>query len=358
MSTDTIDSLARALDLVDIELRTQLGFDVPPTPHSALESLFTSMETVSELLERPQRSAFDGPGTTPDLVTRSLRIQAELRKGIATWRIMRVRQLNMALARLAATDSVTALRRQACSESVRTLGYGISVFSVVQDNGWTITEWHPRPTTPQDPLFVAWSESPAEHEAYTENAVILARDEPTTAPRIRSILATSTYFVSPVATAEQRLALLHWAHPRVEILDFVEIEVLRVFATAVALVHERNDAIERNRQQRSSIKETARLLAMLADSIPCDVAEIDTRFDAEGPRTLREPDAPLTSLEALLTAREREVFRLLVAGASNSDIAEQLVISVETVKSHVKKVLRKVGAVNRSEVVSLHLRQR
>ena len=53
-------------------------------------------------------------------------------------------------------------------------------------------------------------------------------------------------------------------------------------------------------------------------------------------------------VDELHTEREREVLELMVAGATNSTIAERLVITEGTVKSHVKHILRKLGAVNRS----------
>ncbi|MBD0860359.1 hypothetical protein IA539_03935 [Gordonia sp. zg691] len=53
-----------------------------------------------------------------------------------------------------------------------------------------------------------------------------------------------------------------------------------------------------------------------------------------------------------LTVREREVFELLVTGMSNRGIADHLVLSVETVRSHVKRLLRKAGAANRAELIS------
>jgi DNA-binding NarL/FixJ family response regulator len=42
-------------------------------------------------------------------------------------------------------------------------------------------------------------------------------------------------------------------------------------------------------------------------------------------------------------------------GASNASIGEALVISQATVKSHVRHILRKLGAGNRTEAVSLFL---
>ncbi|MGQ4600934.1 LuxR C-terminal-related transcriptional regulator [Nocardia sp. R6R-6] len=53
-----------------------------------------------------------------------------------------------------------------------------------------------------------------------------------------------------------------------------------------------------------------------------------------------------------LTDREIDVLRLILTGASNSVIAEELVITIDTVKSHVKRVLRKLGAGNRAELIA------
>jgi DNA-binding NarL/FixJ family response regulator len=53
-----------------------------------------------------------------------------------------------------------------------------------------------------------------------------------------------------------------------------------------------------------------------------------------------------------LTAREWEVLDLLCESRSTEEIAATLVLSVETVRSHVKHILRKLGASSRAEVVA------
>jgi DNA-binding CsgD family transcriptional regulator/GAF domain-containing protein len=61
---------------------------------------------------------------------------------------------------------------------------------------------------------------------------------------------------------------------------------------------------------------------------------------------------PSVSEGSMLTRRELEVLRLMAAGDTNGRIGRRLVISEGTVKSHVKHILRKLGAANRAEAVS------
>jgi DNA-binding NarL/FixJ family response regulator len=59
---------------------------------------------------------------------------------------------------------------------------------------------------------------------------------------------------------------------------------------------------------------------------------------------------------APLTAREREILDLIVAGCSNAEIAKRLYITIGTVKTHVRNILNKLSVDDRTQAAVLALR--
>ncbi|KUL24217.1 helix-turn-helix transcriptional regulator [Streptomyces regalis] len=74
---------------------------------------------------------------------------------------------------------------------------------------------------------------------------------------------------------------------------------------------------------------------------------------AVGARLLRRLRPSARGLPPSLTARERQVLEHIASGLSNMEIAEELTISVRTVKHHVTNVLMKPGARDRAHAVSM-----
>jgi NarL family two-component system response regulator LiaR len=69
-------------------------------------------------------------------------------------------------------------------------------------------------------------------------------------------------------------------------------------------------------------------------------------------RATTQPPAPGHDL----TERERAVLALMVEGLNNTEIAEKLVVSPSTIKSHVSHILRKLEVTSRTEAAALAVR--
>ncbi|WP_433225244.1 response regulator [Actinomadura formosensis] len=92
------------------------------------------------------------------------------------------------------------------------------------------------------------------------------------------------------------------------------------------------------------VRVVARGDALLAPAVTRRlIAEFASRI------TARPPAAELS----VLTGREREVLELVAAGLSNEEIAGRLVLSPATAKTHVSRILAKLGARDRAQLVVL-----
>ena len=77
-----------------------------------------------------------------------------------------------------------------------------------------------------------------------------------------------------------------------------------------------------------------------------------TRRLIESFRSAARHGAGLRPIHGPLTAREWEVIELLVPGHSTDHVADVLVLSTETVRSHVKNIMRKLGVHSRADAVA------
>ena len=75
------------------------------------------------------------------------------------------------------------------------------------------------------------------------------------------------------------------------------------------------------------------------------------------PRLLSQLAQRGTGIGSDLTAREREVLRAISNGRTNSEIAQELFLSVNTVRNHVQSVLTKLGAHSKLEAAAIAVRE-
>src|SRR5437764_1097383 len=72
---------------------------------------------------------------------------------------------------------------------------------------------------------------------------------------------------------------------------------------------------------------------------------------AQPPAAGKPPSVPRADLPDQLTPREVEVLKLIAAGLSNREIADALVLSNATVKTHINRIFYKSGAPDRAQAV-------
>ncbi len=78
---------------------------------------------------------------------------------------------------------------------------------------------------------------------------------------------------------------------------------------------------------------------------------VTRRLISEFARQRPRPAAPAASMLDALTPRETQVLRLIAEGLSNPEIAARLVVTEETVKTHVSRMLGKLGLRDRTQAV-------
>ena len=111
---------------------------------------------------------------------------------------------------------------------------------------------------------------------------------------------------------------------------------------------------------RTFVDEGAPMAALLRRAASLGVApeyvsKLLDALDAEAPmhRGPIGPASPVAQpLEEPLSEREREVLRLVAAGLSNRDIAQELILATGTVKKHINNIFTKLNVHSRTQAVS------
>ncbi|MFB7269503.1 response regulator [Streptomyces sp. NPDC056244] len=100
----------------------------------------------------------------------------------------------------------------------------------------------------------------------------------------------------------------------------------------------------------ASAAELAHAVRVVADGDALLAPNITKRLIAEFARVTAAPRAPLKDRVGDLTERETEVLSLIAQGLSNAEIAARLVVAEQTVKTHVGRILGKLGLRDRTQL--------
>jgi LuxR family transcriptional regulator, regulator of acetate metabolism len=194
-----------------------------------------------------------------------------------------------------------------------------------------------------------------ETEALRRRTTMLVEDA-TSDPGALGMLAGATSFVvAPIVCHEEAVGLIHVDRGLSgDAVTEVDRDTLAVFAEAFG--HAVEHCVLSGRVRAHSQRVLALVRSTEASVTELGRAEFDLssaggRFPAARVRTG-------DGLDGALTRRELEVVTMLAEGETNARIAQRLVVSEDTVKSHVKHILRKLGVHNRSQAVSRYFQAR
>lgn len=299
------------------------------------------------------------------LLLNSVAVQADVKDALLQRRADVATGAREAVAALRSAPSASALAERAPIE-VRRIGFRRALFSRIEQGTWLarsgfaiddpefggamveIGRAHPRRLN--GPLL--------ESEMVRRGAPIVISD-PQSNPRVHAefirYTGTTSYVAAPVLAWGEPVAMIHADRDVDSEVDEFDRCILGTYAEGLGLAIERAQLMERLQAVRRATSDYVAGVHAIADDFTADI--VDTAALGGDPGC--EPVHPRTLLDERgerLTLREWDVLRNLASGKTNAQIATGLFVTEGTVKSHVKHILRKLGATNRTEAVARYHR--
>lgn len=355
MTGSATHALLERLIGADRQLRVLNGLEPLPGAESLKDALDNSVNTVAQLMGREdigQRAA--------ELISESLDLQWKAQQSISGALVGGANHLTGAVRRLSSLGGGANLVRQMCVEVIDTGAFDLATFSVVDEAGWEALVELPRGPAYQGelspPLRLKWDETAAERHCVQSREVVVTGEVWPASAAVAGHFDVADYIVAPIIAEFEVVGLLHAARRRPMVVDNDVAALAGALASTFGAAYERESWSHRMWTHRQIV--SARIVRLIQDGE--DVLGKELEIDSSGvdpPADIHQRlDSESSSkLDSLLTPREAEVMHLIAGGASNAEIANKLFIGLETVKSHVKSILRKLRAVNRSEAISRYL---
>ena len=258
-----------------------------------------------------------------------------------------------ALRRLGPAVSLKKLFRDAAVALCESVGFERAAIFTLRGRSLVLESVHPSAELAAEPFQLGpWLH---ESEVLRRRRPLLVEDA-SSDPRALGLLAGARSFVAaPVVCQEQALGLIHadCGLSGEPVTEF-DRDTLWAFAEGFGYALERCVLGDRLRAQSERV-------VALVRSAEASMSDLTSAGIQLGAGSLRHParsaqPARDERLDAELTRREAEVLGMLAEGETNARIAQRLVVSQDTVKTHVKHILRKLGVHNRSQAVSRYFK--
>ncbi len=349
--------------------------DVAPRPADGLSGVDGQLAVMGGLL----RDRLVSPAKYPDgasLVNVSTAlaglhtIRYEIHDFLVHERLERLDMLDAGLAQLRKVHDPDELLNRVCESVVHSCGFDRVMLSRVEGSVWR--PWKSYAVTDQEVerTFRKWisaiPEIPLDHLLLESEMVrrcepALVTDGAHDRRVYRPLLDASelrSYVAAPLMPTGRVIGFLH-ADYKAEQASALDRDILWAFAEAFGQIFERAVLLARLRDQREQVRSAMQTVESVLDDLAgaeIDLASREHVTALAATRPTRMLHTARSSKIESLTGRELEVLTLMATGATNNRIAEKLVITNGTVKSHVKRILRKLGAENRAEAISQYLR--
>jgi len=269
-----------------------------------------------------------------------------------------------ALRRLRTLGSLDALFGEAARALCENLGFDRAAVFSVRGRSLTLEKVYARDATREElARLTALATDPPplgpglhESEVLRRQRAVLVEDAASDPRALGLLPGAATFIAAPVVCHERPVGLLHVdLGGGDDALTEYDRETVWAFAEGFGYAVER--CVLANRLREQSARVVALVRSTEASCIELSRPEIDLGVGGGVRETVPQPrPRAANALEDDLTRRELEVISMLAEGETNARIAQRLIVSEDTVKTHVKHILRKLGVHNRSQAVSRYFR--
>ncbi|QLL05264.1 LuxR C-terminal-related transcriptional regulator [Mycobacterium vicinigordonae] len=295
-------------------------------------------------------------------------LERDLIEDGAKRRTLALLQVQEGLSKLRAVEDVATVVDRAPRELVESCGFDRAVLFRVHEGRMVMESAYFGEDSAGAEKMVAFAQAVAplldhmllETQMIRRHAPAIVRDarnDPRVNRPIIDFSLTHSYVAAPVMPTGKVIGFLHADRLYSgRTVDEIDRDTVWAFAEGFGYAYERTVLLERMRRQHAEVRRalaSADEAARALQDADLDLRKIEPIARSPAARSLAEVQ---TKVMTVLTRREVEVLRLMAAGRTNQQIADELVISAGTVKSHVKRVLRKLNATNRAEAASAYVR--